>query len=103
MSRKTRAIALAATLVTAMGLIAACVQTQRALNEDCLKDQDCLSGICSQLKCAAAPPLLDGAPQAPPTPEAAVVVDAHADATAADAPAEAAPQEAAPEAAPDSP
>jgi hypothetical protein len=34
--------------------------TSRGLGEDCLKDQDCLSGICSQLKCAAAPPLIDG-------------------------------------------
>jgi hypothetical protein len=48
-----------------MGATAGCQLTSRALGEDCLKDQDCLSGICSQLKCAAAPPLLSSFPQAP--------------------------------------
>jgi hypothetical protein len=43
----------------AIGAEAGCVESQRALGEDCLKDQDCLSGICSQLQCAAAPPVLD--------------------------------------------
>jgi hypothetical protein len=60
MSSGLRAVAvllLPVAITTANG----CVQTQRALGEDCLKDQDCLSGICSQLRCAAAPPLLDGA------------------------------------------
>jgi len=41
-----------------------CVQTQRGLGEDCLKDEDCLSGVCSQLHCAATPPLLQGVPPA---------------------------------------
>jgi hypothetical protein len=40
----------------------ACVETRRTLGEDCLKNVDCLSGICSGLRCAAAPPILDGAP-----------------------------------------
>jgi hypothetical protein len=66
MSSSTRIIAAAFPPVVAMALASACVQTQRALGEDCLKDQDCLSGICSQLQCAAAPPLLQGTPQAPP-------------------------------------
>jgi hypothetical protein len=52
------------------GIVAACVQLEGSLGADCLKGQDCQSGICSQLHCAAAPPLLDadlasdGAPDA---------------------------------------
>jgi hypothetical protein len=50
----------------AIGCLAGgCSPSQRALGEECLKDQDCLSGICSQLQCAAEPPLLDGAASAP--------------------------------------
>jgi hypothetical protein len=37
------------------------METQRSLGEDCLKDEDCLSGICSQLVCAALPPTIDAA------------------------------------------
>jgi hypothetical protein len=49
-----------------MGCLAGgCSPSQRALGEDCLKDQDCLSGICLQLQCAAEAPLLDGAVSAP--------------------------------------
>jgi hypothetical protein len=56
--------ALVGVCVAAMATAAGCVQTQRALGEDCLKDQDCLSGVCSQLQCAAAPPILQGVPPA---------------------------------------
>jgi hypothetical protein len=55
-----RAIAIVV-LPVAIAVASSCVVSQRALGEDCLKDQDCLSGICSQLQCAAAPPLLDAA------------------------------------------
>jgi hypothetical protein len=37
----------------------ACLETRRSLGEDCLKDGDCQSGVCSQLRCAAAPPTTD--------------------------------------------
>lgn len=43
-----------------LALLAACSETRRPLDEDCLKDDDCLSGTCSQLRCAAPPRLLDG-------------------------------------------
>jgi hypothetical protein len=68
MSTRSRALARAsvAVVLLAMGASAGCQLTSRALGEDCLKDQDCLSGICSQLKCAAAPPLLSGIPQGTP-------------------------------------
>jgi hypothetical protein len=57
---------LVAVVLCTMGAIAGCQLTSRALGEDCLKDQDCLSGICSQLKCAAAPPLLSSIPEGTP-------------------------------------
>jgi hypothetical protein len=83
-------------LALGAGAASACVQSQRALGEDCLKDQDCLSGICSELQCAAAPPVLDatapavapdtGAPDtfvAPPpdtgAPDVPVAMEAAAD------------------------
>ncbi|MGA7124443.1 MAG: hypothetical protein WBY94_30355 [Polyangiaceae bacterium] len=42
-------------------LFGGCVETRRSLGEDCLKDDDCLSGVCSQLVCAALPPTIDAA------------------------------------------
>jgi hypothetical protein len=75
-------------LVVAIGL-AACTEMRRPLGEDCLKDQDCVSGICSGLKCSATPPLVE----AGPTPDAAV--DAPQDApqdTTTDAPVDAGAQ-----------
>jgi hypothetical protein len=54
----------------ALGLAGACSQLQGSLGDDCLKGPDCLSGICSQFHCVAAPPLLEG----PVVPEASVAV-----------------------------
>ena len=48
----------------ALGLAGACSQLQGSLGDDCLKGPDCLSGICSQFHCAAAPALLEVAPEA---------------------------------------
>jgi hypothetical protein len=31
------------------------METRRSLGEDCLKDDECLSGVCSQLRCAEPP------------------------------------------------
>jgi hypothetical protein len=44
-------------------LTSACLETRRSVGEDCLKSQDCLSGICSQLVCVAAPSTTDQKPQ----------------------------------------
>ncbi len=41
------------------GVVAACVEQQGSLGADCLKNQDCQSGVCSQLRCVAVSPLLD--------------------------------------------
>jgi hypothetical protein len=65
-----RAALATAALSTVVGI--ACMETQRSLGEDCLKNDDCLSGICSSLICAAAPPLVGTGPVA----DAATAVDA---------------------------
>jgi hypothetical protein len=52
-------------LLAAGWLASGCTPSQRALGEECLKDQDCQSGHCSQLQCAAQPPILDDAASAP--------------------------------------
>ena len=57
------------------GVVAACVELEGSLGSDCIKNQDCQSGVCSALHCAAAPPLLDGQPGS----EAADASDAEAD------------------------
>jgi hypothetical protein len=45
-------------LALATGLVGSCSEWRRSLGDECLKDQDCLSGICSQLRCGTAPPYL---------------------------------------------
>jgi hypothetical protein len=62
--RPVRALARALTfgvpLVVVVGaLAAACAETKAPIGGACLKSQDCLSGICSQLVCSAAPPTTD--------------------------------------------
>jgi hypothetical protein len=90
-------------LLVAVGALSACQETRRTLGDACLKSEDCLSGICTQLVCTAAPPLINDEPVA----EGGSTVDATAEA-GVDAPVvvEAAPEtstvpEAAPEAAGD--
>jgi hypothetical protein len=43
----------------AAGVVMACVELKGQLGSDCLKNQDCQSGVCSQLKCAEPPPLFE--------------------------------------------
>ena len=43
----------------AITLLGGCMETRRALGDACLKNDDCLSGICSQLRCDVLPPLTD--------------------------------------------
>jgi len=62
-SRSVPALVLAALVASAVALFA-CAETRRTLGEDCLKSDDCLSGICSSLKCAEAPPILGASPTA---------------------------------------
>lgn len=45
-------------IVLALGaLFSACAETRRDLGGDCIKDDDCISDICSSLHCAALPPI----------------------------------------------
>jgi hypothetical protein len=73
-----------------VAFVLGCTETRRPLGEDCLKDQDCLSGVCSGLRCAAAPTLIE----AGPTPDAGndAPGDAPADVQADSGPADAAAQ-----------
>ena len=62
--------------VVALVVVGACTETRRSNGEDCLKGDDCISGVCSGLKCVATPPILDGS---------AGTADASRDATGFDA------------------
>jgi hypothetical protein len=50
---------ISAGMLTTLALASGCMETRRSLGEDCLKDDDCLSRTCLQLRCAASPPTTD--------------------------------------------
>jgi hypothetical protein len=54
-----RGFGMGATLAAVAVLAGGCMETQRSIGDECLKNGDCLSGICSSLTCAAPPPLVD--------------------------------------------
>lgn len=62
---RLRAFAVASMMV-AMA-IAACGEPRKPIGDECLRDDDCLSGVCSARACVSAPPLKVGANG--PTPE----------------------------------
>lgn len=84
----TAATALLVTCACALCIVTACTTTLRSVGEDCLKDEDCTSSICSQLKCAAAPIVLDGASEVPSGDASVSGADGDA---AADAPVDTSP------------
>jgi hypothetical protein len=43
-------------------LAASCTDDRGSIGDDCLKDEDCASGVCAELVCAAGPTYLDAAP-----------------------------------------
>jgi hypothetical protein len=47
------------TLFAAIVQEGACLETRHSLGADCLRDGDCISGVCTQLRCAASPPTTD--------------------------------------------
>ncbi|HEX3345877.1 MAG TPA: hypothetical protein VHS09_14935 [Polyangiaceae bacterium] len=59
---RARVLAFAVAGIAAVSLAYACVQTKRSPGDECLKSEDCLSGICSQLVCASPGPLTDDTP-----------------------------------------
>ncbi len=54
-------------LLLVMSALAACGETRRPIGDECLRDEDCLSGVCSARACVSAPPLKVGATG--PTPD----------------------------------
>ena len=61
--RAVRIATLAAVVAAPSGLaLLDCGIEAQTLGAACVKGEDCLSGICSDQVCVAAPPLLDGEP-----------------------------------------
>jgi hypothetical protein len=54
-----KVLALLALGALTIGASGGCTDLPGGLGASCLKNQDCQSGVCSELVCAAAPPLLD--------------------------------------------
>ena len=74
----------AVALFAILGLLCmACGETRRPIGDECLRGDDCLSGVCSSRTCVAAPPLISGAGGAPPDETARIPLG---DAGPADAP-----------------
>ncbi len=47
----------------------ACGETRSPIGDECIRGEDCLSGVCSSRTCVAAPPLVNGS--GPPPDETA--------------------------------
>lgn len=47
-------------------MIAGCGETRLPIGDECLRGDDCLSGVCSARTCVAAPGLVTGAGAPPP-------------------------------------
>jgi len=72
----------------AAAVVAACGETRRPIGEECLRHEDCLSGVCAARQCVSAPTLVTGAGDPPPDEEPRIPDDAGASHAAADALAE---------------
>ena len=57
--RSSRLVAWLAGIGGIAGVVIACVQLKGSLGADCLKNEDCQSGVCTQLKCAEPGPVLE--------------------------------------------
>lgn len=82
-----RALCSALALALALTTLAACGETRRPIGDECLRSDDCLSGVCSARTCVSAPPLVSGVgpPPADEIPNIPVVDSGDAS-TSADAP-----------------
>ena len=56
---RARAIAILVPFLCVLGVGGACTEELRSNGQSCLKDGDCLSGVCANFVCIAGPPLLD--------------------------------------------
>lgn len=74
------ALASAMALATTFACLA-CGETRRPIGDECLRGDDCLSGVCSARTCVAAPALVQGAGAPPPDELPRIpIVDAGTDA-----------------------
>jgi hypothetical protein len=98
-----RTFAFVVVVLVALGAVGACSEAGRSNGDSCLKDEDCLSGICEGQLCVASPTLLldattGGDSSASDASEAAAETAPPKDSSP---PKEAAPAEAAAEASPE--
>lgn len=56
---RARAISILVPFLCVLGVGGACTEQLRPNGQSCLKNGDCLSGVCTSAVCVAAPPLLD--------------------------------------------
>lgn len=56
---RARALAILVPLLCVLGVGGACTEELRTDGQACLKSNDCLSGVCANFVCVAAPTLLD--------------------------------------------
>jgi hypothetical protein len=82
----SRVPALLLPVLLGIGLAGACAEWRGSLGQDCLKDDDCLSGVCAGLRCAPAPIYLNTQAGVADSGSGA---DATSDSTGSDAPADA--------------
>ncbi len=80
--RRRRPVVLVLVLGALLSL--ACGETRSPIGDECIRGEDCLSGVCSSRTCVAAPPLVNGT--GPPPDETARIPIG--DAGPADAPRE---------------
>jgi hypothetical protein len=76
--RAARSFVVATAMAAVAVVFSCCAGEQKALGEACIKAEDCLSGVCSDGVCIAAPPLLDGGALGDALDE--LPADAHTDA-----------------------
>ncbi len=70
-----RRLAWLASLALCVALVlVACGETRRPIGDECLRNDDCLSGVCSSRTCVAAPSLVTGAGPPPPDETARVPI-----------------------------
>lgn len=56
-------------LLALVAVALACGETRRPIGDECLRDDDCLSGACANRTCVSAPTLVTGVAGSPPDEE----------------------------------
>lgn len=76
----------AVAIVSFVAPVVACGETRRPIGDECLRGEDCLSGVCSSRVCVSAPALASGAGEPPEDDKPRIPdKDASADAAKVDA------------------